>query len=86
MITLCNTKGKDSFICQFMTIVDGFFAEKTGFKTLGYNESPTDSKGVMRLSVFLAEKDYDSKEDNYAWARELDAYLDGRFPEAADSQ
>jgi hypothetical protein len=75
MITLRNSKEPDSLICQFMTIVDDFFAKKTNFKTIGYHESPTDSKKVMRLSVFVTEKDYTGLEDRYAFFREVDKYL-----------
>jgi len=84
-ITLKNSMEPDSLICQFMELVDNFFREKTVFKTLGYNESPTDSKKVIRLSVFLAEKNYIYGEDNYAWARELGSYLEERFPEQSES-
>ena len=70
MITLRNTKEPDSLICQFMTLVDNFIKEKTDFQTLGYHEVPTDSEKVMRLSVFIAEKDYDEKD--LRWAYELE--------------
>jgi len=81
MITLRNTKEPDSLICQFMGLVDDFFREKTDFKTLGYHEAATDSPKVMRLSVFLAEKDYNYKKDGLAWVDELSKYLDAHFPE-----
>ncbi|MDR1858517.1 MAG: hypothetical protein LBQ69_03520 [Treponema sp.] len=49
-----------------MELVNGFIAEKTGFKTMGYREQPTASGRATQLSVYLAEKDYDPKDDNYA--------------------
>jgi len=70
MVTLRNTKEPDSLICQFMTLVDNFIKEKTDFQSLGYYEIPTASEKVIRLSVFIAEKDYDEKD--LRWAYELE--------------
>jgi hypothetical protein len=72
MITLCNSKEPDSLICQFMRLVDNFIKEKTDFKTMGYREQKTDSEKVIQVSVFIAEKDYEEKDDNYAYLRGLD--------------
>jgi len=54
-----------------MKLVDNFIHEKTDFITLGYHESPTDSNKAIRLSVFIAEKDYDPKSDHYAYLNKL---------------
>jgi len=85
MITLKNSKEPDSLICQFMRLVNNFLNKKTPYKALVYHESPTDTKKVMRLSVFITEKDYKHSEENYAWAHELNDYLEGHFPDLADS-
>jgi len=69
MVTLRNSQEPDSLICQFMELVDNFIAGKTSFKTIGYHELPTASGKVTQLSVFLAEKDYNPKDDNYACFR-----------------
>jgi hypothetical protein len=55
-----------------MDLVDNFIAEKTEFKTMGYREQETDSKKVIQVSVFIAEKDYEEDDDNYAYLRGLD--------------
>ena len=75
----------DNLLAQFMDKINKIFSKDRRFRVLGYNISPTDSKKVVRLSMFLAENDYDHKEDNYAWARELGNYLEERFPDSADS-
>jgi len=71
LVTLHNSKEPDSLICQFMKLADDFIHKKTDFITMGYHESPTDSNKVIRLSIFIAEKDYDPKSDNYAYINEL---------------
>jgi len=79
LITLINSDKSESLICQFMEMVNFFIKDKTGFKVLGYHEAPTDSEKVMRLSVFLAEKEYEGNTDCYAWAREVHNYLTDHF-------
>ena len=75
----------DNLLAQFMKKVNALFRRNKSFSILGYNISPTNSKKVMRISVFIAKDGYDRNEDNYAWARELGNYLEGRFPDLADS-
>jgi hypothetical protein len=70
----------DNLMSLFMSKVNTLFRK---YRVLGYNACPTDSENVTRLSVFIASNDY--KHGDYAWARELGNYLEGRFPELADS-
>ena len=65
-ITLKNSKEPDSLICQFMELVSNFFNEKTEFKTLGFRELPTATKNAIQVSVTIAKKGYEPKDENYA--------------------
>ncbi|MDR2080188.1 MAG: hypothetical protein LBP74_10765 [Treponema sp.] len=81
MITLQNSTEPDSLICQFIGLVEKFINEKTPYKFCGVHEADTDSKKVMRLSVFVAERDYDYREDGGACWIELEGYYTNhRFP------
>ena len=53
----------DKIINKFMNITTKLIKKDPDLCVLGYNVSPTDSKKVMRISVFISEKDYDHKED-----------------------
>jgi hypothetical protein len=81
MITLQNDAGPDSLICRFIGLVEKFINEKTPYKFGGVHEAYTDSKKVMRLSVFVTERDYDYREDGGAcWIELEDYYNNHRFP------
>jgi hypothetical protein len=79
MISLNDDKNT---LVEFMRIVMQFIREKTDFQVWGFNESPTVSDKVMRLSVFLGEKGYNGQADMFSYARELGDYLNKHFPEA----
>ncbi len=80
MITLKNSTEPDPLICQYMTMVDKFIDEKTNFKRLEYRELPTLSEKVIKVCVYISEKDYDPASEYYAcYAEEGSSFFVRRF-------
>ncbi|MDR0473589.1 MAG: hypothetical protein LBH43_07965 [Treponema sp.] len=65
-ITLKNSVEPDSYICQFMRLVDDFFKTNTPYKTLGYKELPTKTDNAILIGVYIAKKEYKPEEEKYA--------------------
>jgi hypothetical protein len=81
IMTLRNSTGPDSMICQFIGLAEKFINENTPYKFCGVHEAYTDSKKVMRLSVFISKLDYNYRDDGGAcWLELEDYYKNHRFP------
>jgi hypothetical protein len=81
MVTLGDADNSGSLVYQLMTLIYDFFMEKTDYKIVGHHQTPTDSKKVMRFSVFIAENDFTDNEENHAFVFELSNYLKNhKFP------
>jgi hypothetical protein len=64
---------------EFMTLIYGFFKERRdwGISVECFNECPTDSEHIHRLSIFIRDKEHDPKD--LRWADEIKRYFEDHF-------
>jgi hypothetical protein len=64
---------------EFMDLLYEYIWGKTEYGVVAFNECPTDSEHVHRLSIFICDKEHDPKD--LRWADEIKQYFEAHFPE-----